>query len=283
MKLLPGKYKNLAVALGLLAYLVVSGCSLKDQPRPLTNPALTKAGAPAPMPSDASAFLQTQPQPITQPKQSSTIMDLIDQATHTETNLSARAAIVSQFQKKVIETLKHNYDNWQNPYKMDWDSFLRDAEQKSNNFDPKNPYTAKMIAGDDYKNYLKNYAMLSFLRSIDINSAANHRLGPFSGHTIKELLHDKDTLEADYNFDRLASYLATEMTEGKPEYVPEPGLFGIAIMVSPYEEYKRSVSERIETIIRASQSNEDATKGIYDLLTSYGYDFQILKEYGLMN
>ena len=125
-----------------------------------TNPAFDSTGAPAPAPTDAGALLNL-PQP--EPKIAPEHADAVEQATLKEQELeprqvaAAKQAAMTPFEDSIKRKILSDWNTWQNPYKADFDTFFDQAKAATNNFDPKNINTAKIIAGPNYKDYLRSY------------------------------------------------------------------------------------------------------------------------------
>lgn len=139
-------------------------------PTQITPAELTQTGAPAPAPTDASALLNPPtPEP---PKVAPEHAEGVQQATLKEQELepqqvaAAKDAARQPFEDSIKKKILNDWNTWQNPYKADFDTFFEQAKASTNNFDPKNINTAKIIAGPNYKDYLKSYNVALNLQSL---------------------------------------------------------------------------------------------------------------------
>jgi len=186
--------------------------------------------------------------------------EAVQQATQKETELTpqqvsdSKIAAFAPFADKVTQALHDKWDAWQNPYKMDWDSFLEDAKQKSGNFDPKNPMTAKFIAGDDYKRYLKSYNVA--LNMQDIGKDLSDAMSPFKSTFLNPAAAEKRDL--------LVKTLYTAMTGD---------------MKDPDKATKKNIEG---TLNRISYTGGNQKQKLEQLLSDqYGVNFDQLRSYGL--
>ena len=191
--------------------------------------------------------------------------DIVQQVTQKEQSMSpeqvaqAKAAVFAPMKDRIVQTLKDKYDNWQNPYKMDWDRFLKDAEQKSNNFDPKNTYTAKFIAGDDYKKYVRDYQVALNLNNMgrDLHNVLAYGIG--LNHPLGLGAPD---IKAKH--DELVDTIYTAMTgETKP----------------PDTATRKIIQGKLYTLAKGGGNQKQ--KLLQMLSDEYGVNFDMLKQYGM--
>ena len=185
------------------------------------------------------------------------------------------------FENKLRAKAYQDWSAWNNPFKGDFDSFYAEVYNETNGFDPNNENTAKVAMGADFKRFQKSYRMACLLESVNVHSILSHRVGLFTGHSVKEAVRDKETVKSDESFQSLVSFIARDMTTGQPEYVQKPGMFGVAVMVSPYEETAKSVSERIQTIVNAYGDTPRGIDELHTQLDSWGYDLQLMRQWSL--
>ncbi len=204
--------------------------------------------------------LPTQPDP---PKVPMALQKGIDEATNQEQRLSpdqvdnARNLVANVFGDKIREKMLADWQSWDNPWKADFETFFDQAKQATNNFDPKNVNTAKIVAGPNYKEYLKSYNVALNLQSLgkDLIDALNYRPG----------LDILGTRAADKEkHDRLVKTLYTAMT---------------GELKDPSKAEKASIEDTLNTIRRGG--GDKKAKELFDLLENqYGVRFDLLRQFG---
>lgn len=161
---------------------------------------------------------------------------------------------------------KRTYQLWKNdvsPYKLDYPTFLSQMKEITNDFDPRSENTAKLLAGKDYKNYLKSYNVALNLQSLgkDLNEAifGNTLLGTIEGGG--SVAKFRQTAA---EHDRLVNTIWTAMTgDMKPP--------------------KGADKSGIETRLRQMRSAPDKYKALIDFLETEGQvNFNTLRQYGMM-
>ena len=231
-----------------------------QQPIPVaaTNPDLTQAGAPAANPTDARAALN---EPENLPPEHAAD---IQEATLKEQDLTpkqvadAKKAAITPFEESIKRKMLNDWNNWQNPYKADFDTFFEQAKASTNNFDPKNTNTAKIIAGPDYKTYLKSYNVALNLQSLgkDLVNAINYN---------PNLPMFWTGAEAKQKHDQLVNTLYTAMTGD---------------MKDPDKTTRGSIENTLKTLRREGSGSKKAQQ-LFDMLENeYGVRFDMLRQYG---
>jgi hypothetical protein len=185
---------------------------------------------------------------------------LKEQTLEPEQVSAAKEAVGGAFEDRIKAKILADWQNWQNPYKSDFETFFEQARQSTNNFDPKSVNTAKIIAGPNYKDYLKSYNVALNLQSLgkDLSEAIGYWGMP-------ALLGGA---EAKSKNDQLVNTLYTAMTGD---------------MKDPDKATRKTIENRLATLrqqhLQPSKQRDELFKMLED---EYGVRFDMLKQYGLI-
>ena len=169
------------------------------------------------------------------------------------------------FQTLFEQRVKQLWENDKSPYKQDYEDFLKQAYVSTNNFDPRNEYTAMLLTGRQYKDYLKAYNVALSMQSLgdDLTKAISYG-GPGTG--VKWALGLMGEQKDEH--DRLVNSLYTAMT-GKQE---EP---------SPAD--RKAIESRLVALRGQKLTPGSAKSKLMEMLsTEYGVNWRLLQQYGMI-
>lgn len=162
-------------------------------------------------------------------------------------------------QERIKQKLMQVYQSWENPYKDDWDKFYKDALTYSDNFNPTNKFTAKIIGGPDYKDYLKAYNVSLRLKTLGPDLARAISWTPVSSI-------GQDYLQRRRERDELVNTIYTAATGD---------------MKSPGKADRQSIENKLN-ILRKQTSKQGARQRLLDMMQrDYGLRTDLLEQYGL--
>ena len=168
--------------------------------------------------------------------------------------------MLAPVREKIKAKLLAEYQSWESPYKDDWDKYYKDALTYTDNFNPLNEYTAKIIGGKDYKDYLRSYNVALRLQT----------LGPDLAQAIAPSYHaavfTAGIAKRKQARDELVNTLWTAMSGD----------------LKPPSKTDRTTIENIEQLRRERLTPKSAKKKIMDLLQQdYNVRLDLLNQYGL--
>jgi hypothetical protein len=234
----------------------------KPPSKPAADTAMQMAASPAPgqpsAPSDAVA------------KQAQGVVGREGQVSQKAVD-AAKNDTAKVFDQKIAEKLTADWRSWNNPAKQPLEDFIEDARQRSNSFDPKSEFTAKIIGGKDYKEYLKTYNAYLALNSIgdDLANAiqmsktqeflAAKGLGKYVGQEgVNKQREDRD---------RLIQGIYIAMTGDMKE---------------PDAKTKTMIDEKLYDLMKSPGDAGSKKARLFEMLEKqYGYRADLLRQYGL--
>jgi hypothetical protein len=163
--------------------------------------------------------------------------------------------------EKIKAKLLAEYQSWESPYKDDWDKYYKDALTYTDNFNPLNEYTAKIIGGKDYKDYLRSYNVALRLQTLGPDLA--HAIAPsyLPGLLLSGVAKQKEAR------DELVNTLWTAMSGD---------------LKSPSKADRAAIENKLNMLRREKFTPRGAKKKILDMLQQdYNVRLDLLNQYGL--
>ncbi len=174
---------------------------------------------------------------------------------------AAAGQMLDPVREKIKQKLLATWQSWENPYKDDWDKFYKDAQTFSDNFNPLNQYTARIIGGKDYKDYLRSYNVALRLQTLgtDLSTAIAPSYMP--GLLLPGIAKSHQAR------DELVNTLWTAMSgDLKP----------------PSKSDRATIEAKLDLLRHQRLTPKSAKKKIMDMLQQdYNVRFDLLDQYGL--